>query len=90
MIFEFDPKKSRFNLAKHGIDFVAAQRLWEGPSVEFPARQEFENRFAIIGPIDNKLYTCIFTIREERIRIISCRRSREKEARLYEKTISQT
>lgn len=89
MKFEFDPKKSLANLAKHGIDFMTAQRLWDEPSVEFPARQEIENRFAIIGPIDDKLYTCIFTIREECIRIISCRRSREKEAALYEKTIAQ-
>lgn len=77
------------NLEKHGVDFVTAQLLWEGPSLEFTARSEIENRFAIIGPIDDKLYTCIFTIRDECIRIISCRRSREKEAKLYEKTIAQ-
>ncbi len=27
--FEFDDDKSRANLAKHGIDFVAAQELWQ-------------------------------------------------------------
>lgn len=90
MNFEFDPKKNRDNLARHGIDFIEAQQIWEGPSVEFAARQEFENRFAIIGPIADKLYTCIFTIREEHIRIISCRRSRDKEIKLYEKTIHKT
>ncbi len=89
MKFEFDPKKSQANLAKHGIDFVIAQRLWEEPSVEFAARQEFEDRFAIIGPMGDKLYTCVFTIREDRIRIISCRRSRAKEMKLYEKTITK-
>jgi len=26
--FEFDPEKSAANLAKHGIDFEAAQALW--------------------------------------------------------------
>ncbi|WP_197473799.1 BrnT family toxin, partial [Oleiphilus sp. HI0066] len=26
--FEFDPKKSKSNLEKHGIDFVTAQDLW--------------------------------------------------------------
>ena len=29
MQFEFDPEKSRANQAKHGIDFVEAQRLWD-------------------------------------------------------------
>jgi uncharacterized DUF497 family protein len=89
MKFEYDPKKSQANLTKHGIDFATAQALWEGLSLEFTARSEIENRFAIIGPIENKLYTCIFTIRDECIRIISCRRSREKEAKLYEKTIAE-
>lgn len=87
MEFEFDAGKSQVNRIKHGIDFQRAQLLWDGPSVEFAARQEFENRFAIIGPIDGKLYTCIYTIRGERIRIISCRRSRPQEASLYEKNV---
>lgn len=90
MDFEYDPKKSQANLEKHGIDFEKAKRLWEGPFVEFAAREEYENRFAIIGPIEGKLYTCIYTLRGDRVRFISCRRSREKEARLYEKSIKGT
>lgn len=27
--FEFDPAKSTANKAKHGIDFVEAQALWD-------------------------------------------------------------
>ena len=29
MEFEYDPQKSARNLAKHGIDFGEAQRLWD-------------------------------------------------------------
>lgn len=29
MEFEYDPAKSAKNLAKHGIDFEAAQRMWD-------------------------------------------------------------
>ncbi|KAB2841274.1 BrnT family toxin [bacterium] len=87
MNFEFDAAKSRSNLQKHGIDFEAAQEIWKGPYVNFLARAEFENRFAIIGPWNGKLYTCIYTIRGDRIRIISCRRSREGEVKLYEKSL---
>lgn len=90
MEFEFDEEKSHTNREKHGIDFVKAQKLWQGPSIEFAARQEYENRFAIIGVVDAKLYTCIYTVRGEKIRIISCRRSRGKERKLYEKEIKQT
>jgi len=90
MEFEFDEKKSRANRLKHGVNFHRAGLIWEGPYVEYAAKRKFENRFAIIGPIEDKLHTCIYTIRGDRIRIISCRRSRRKEAMLYEKTISKT
>lgn len=29
--FEWDPEKSRKNFEKYGIDFVAAQALWNRP-----------------------------------------------------------
>lgn len=87
MEFEFDAHKSQLNRLKHGIDFLQAQKIWEGPYVEFKAKSEFENRFAVIGLIDDKLYTCIVTWRGQNIRIISCRRAREGEQKLYEKNI---
>ena len=36
--FEYDLAKSEANLAKHGIDFNAAQELWDDPNlIEIPA-----------------------------------------------------
>ncbi len=90
MEFEYNEEKSRSNRAKHGIDFLEAQALWDSPHVEFSAMSQFENRFALIGMLRGKLYTCIYTIRDERIRIISCRCSRRKEANLYEKSVFKT
>lgn len=90
MKFEFDPEKSKANMSKHGLDFIKAQDLWKGPFIEFSAKSEYENRFALIGTLGNKLYTCIFTLRGDSVRIISCRRSQEKEILLYEKTIKKT
>ncbi len=90
MEFEFDPEKDQANQEKHRIDFARAQQLWHGPSVDFAARQEYENRFARIGLLKGKLYTCIYTLREDRIRIISCRRSRKNEEVLYAKGIKDT
>ena len=29
MEFEYDPRKSKMNKNKHGIDFIEAQLLWE-------------------------------------------------------------
>ncbi len=85
MYFEFDGQKSRLNKIKHGVDFHEAQKIWDGPYMEFMAKSDFEHRFAVIGPLDGKLFTCIVTWRNEKIRIISCRRAREKEQKLYEK-----
>jgi uncharacterized DUF497 family protein len=85
MEFEFDPSKSEQNKAKHGIDFVKAQALWEDVDLlEVPARVEDEPRFLVVGRIGRKHWSAVITYREERIRIISVRRSREKEIELYE------
>ena len=85
MGFEFDPQKSRQNLAKHGIDFVEAQKLWDDPMLlEIPARTEDESRSIVIGTIDTKHWSAIITYRGENIRIISARRSRPEEVALYE------
>jgi len=83
--FEFDEAKSQANLDKHGIDFVAAQRLWKDPYLlEIRAKSEDEPRFALIGKIGEKHWSAVVTYREERIRLISVRRSRKKEVELYE------
>ncbi len=86
MTFEFDEQKSRTNKLKHGIDFIEAQSLWDDPyAFELPSLQrEEEERFLVLGQINAKNYTAIITYRETKIRIISVRRSREKEKKLYE------
>lgn len=85
MLFEFDEAKSRSNKAKHGIDFVEAQELWlDDMLVELEARSEDEPRFVVIGLIGGKHYSAVITYRDDRIRLISVRHSREKEVALYE------
>ncbi len=83
--FEFDDQKSRSNLEKHGIDFQAAQQLWRDPDLlEVPVRTDSEQRFLVVGTIENKHWTSIITYRGDSIRIISVRRSRTSEVREYE------
>lgn len=84
MRFEFDPKKSAANLAKHGIDFVGAQRLWTDPDrLEVPARSLLEPRYQVIGRIGQKTWSAFITYRHETIRIISVRRARPEEEERY-------
>jgi len=84
-LFEFDLAKSDSNLAKHGIDFVEAQALWDDPMLlEIPAKTEDEPRFLVIGLIEGKHWSAVITYRGVNIRLISVRRARAEEVALYE------
>ena len=85
MTFEWDEKKSKSNLKKHGIDFETAKALWlDDNRVEIHAPHPIEDRTIIIGKLHGKLWTAIYTMRCDTARIISVRRSRTKEVMLYE------
>lgn len=86
MTFEYDENKSKSNKLKHDIDFEEAKVLWDDPyAFELPALQsEAEERFLVLGQINSKNYTAIITHRGANIRIISVRKSREKEIKFYE------
>lgn len=83
--FDFDPRKSRSNQEKHGIDFIEAQRLWEDSlRIEIPAKTVDETRTVVIGRIGEKVWSAIVAEREGKTRIISVRRARRKEVEIYE------
>ena len=85
MEFEWDENKSRANKSKHGIDFNTATELWnDRDRIEIQTNFPAENRNAMIGRIEDKIWTAIFTVRVHAIRIISVRRARRKETKLYE------
>ena len=85
MRFEYDPAKSAANLVKHGIDFAAAQTLWDDPGmIEAPARTTDEPRFVSVGRIGGRHWTAVWTLRDEVVRIISVRRARTEEIGYYE------
>jgi len=71
--------------SKHGINFEQAQLLWSDPErVEIQAKSTTEPRSMIIGQVDGKHWSAIATYRNENIRIISVRRSRDDEVDFYE------
>ena len=83
--FEYDDDKSLANLKKHGINFLAAQALWNDPDLlEVQARCDDEPRFLLVGLIGTKHWSAIVTYRDGTIRLISVRRSRTREVELYE------
>ena len=59
--------------------------MWDDPfRVEIKASYPDEDRSVLIGRVEKKIGTAIFTVRDEAIRIISVSRARKREAILYE------
>ena len=67
------------------FDFVEARNLWDDSrSFSFHAKSDDEPRFAMVAELNEKLWVAFYTIREDRVRIISVRRARKGEEILYE------
>jgi len=59
--------------------------LWDDEDrLEIPAKTLDELRFLVVGKINNKYWSAVITYRGEKIRIISVRRSRDEEIKIYE------
>jgi uncharacterized DUF497 family protein len=85
-MFEWNSEKSDRNLEKHGISFYESTQIWQSKHLtmsSIASSKGGENRSATIGFIRGKLYTAIWTQRAEKIRIISVRRSRENEQKIF-------
>ncbi|HEY7391715.1 MAG TPA: BrnT family toxin [Bryobacteraceae bacterium] len=89
--FEWDERKNRANIAKHGIGFEEARRVFSDPNVIIRRDRviEGEERLHAIGYVERVLLV-VHTMREEGlgaiIRIISARKATPSERRLYEET----
>jgi uncharacterized DUF497 family protein len=83
--FEYDENKSKSNKEKHGIDFKEAQNLWKDLMGSI-SRSKYANeeRTILVAQYGGKHYTAIYTVRGDKIRIISVRRSRDNEVAQYE------
>ncbi len=85
IVFEYDQQKSESNKRKHGIDFEEAKVLFYGKTIVVEAKEvDGEMRLMAIGKINDKCYSAIYTYRHTSIRLISVRRSRKIEEKIYE------
>ncbi|HPA45841.1 MAG TPA: BrnT family toxin [bacterium] len=85
MDYEWNEDKNRFNLAKHGIDFADAIRVFDGPTVEYmDDRTDYgEPRFIALGSVHSAEIVVVYTLRQGRIRIISARKATRNERQKY-------
>ncbi len=84
MKFEFDPNKSATNAEKHGISFVEAQAIWaDERSIDLASTVTGEPRRLAVGLVGTQLWTAVWTLRGDAVRIISVRRSRKDEVQKW-------
>jgi hypothetical protein len=83
-MFEFDKNKSESNKRKHGISFESARKLWKDPQrVEVPSIWVEETRILLIAKLEKEIWAAIYTLRNKKIRIISVRKARNNEKKVY-------
>jgi uncharacterized protein len=84
--FQWDDAKAADNFAKHGVSFESARLVFRDPfAVEvLDDRQDYgEDRYAIIGMVEDRLLFVAYTMRDDAIRIISARAAEPFERRDY-------
>ena len=83
MEYEWDCPKRRSNLEKHLVDFSVIYGFdWDTAVIEFDDRHD-EPRWVAIGYIGLRLFTVVYTTRDDMTRIISVRKSDPGEMRYY-------
>ena len=84
-MFEWDSAKNSDNLAKHGVDFEDAIRIFDGLVIEaVDRRREYgEERIAAVGTVNGLHLLVVYTWRGQSRRIISARRANKYEREAY-------
>jgi uncharacterized DUF497 family protein len=77
---EWDEAKREANIAKHGIDFVAAVKVFDGPFIEIEDRRRNygERRYQAFGEIETGVIQVVYTWRDDRRRIIRRQEGQKK------------
>jgi uncharacterized DUF497 family protein len=87
LVFEWDSDKAASNATKHGIDFHEIVHVWRDPCALFLAvEHESEARYLLLGALDDRIVTVVFTVRKQAIRLISARYASREERRRYAQT----
>ena len=85
MDFEWDDAKAELNRQKHNVDFANATRVFLDPFriEEYDDDEMDEERFNVIGIVDDLMLVVTCTMRDAMCRIISARRAERHEKRRY-------
>jgi hypothetical protein len=81
--FEWDEQKRVTTLAKHGIDFVDAVRVFYSSPLIVQSSIGAEQRWLAIGTLDGVAITVVFTMRGSVTRLVTVRKARRNERKRY-------
>jgi uncharacterized DUF497 family protein len=85
MQFEWDKNKAKSNFKKHGVDFAEATSvLKDEAAITLHDEHPTEDRYITIGINDiGQLLLIVYTVRNNKIRIISARKANNSEYQQY-------
>lgn len=88
MKIEFDPDKNQRNIKERQIPFELVEEFeWETALIQEDKREDYsETRFCALGYIGIRMYHLVFTLRNDRIRVISLRKANRREVNRYAET----
>lgn len=87
MNFEWDEAKSEACFRERGFDFTYAARAFFDPDrlIQADTRHSYgEERYQLLGKIEQRLFVVVYTPRDDVLRIISARKANQREVRHYE------
>ncbi|MGH6826650.1 BrnT family toxin [Methyloceanibacter sp.] len=85
--FEWHEAKRAENWAVHEVDFEDAKAMFRQPHICAPSKRGTEGRWLAVGRLHETEITVVYTMREDRCRIISARRARSDERETYHQAI---
>ncbi|MFA4995438.1 MAG: BrnT family toxin [Bdellovibrionales bacterium] len=84
-MFEWDEEKNEINRTKHNVAFEHAQLIFDGSTLEaIDDRQDYgEIRVGAFGETEGEVFFVVYTMREEKHRLISARHASSRERDIY-------
>lgn len=91
MIIEFDPAKRQRTLDERGLDFEAIVDVFNGfYLVRTDDRKDYgEERNIMLGALGDGLVVCVWTQRDNAVRVISMRSADDDEREIYRRELAR-
>ena len=89
MRFTWSEAKRALNIQQHGLDFVDAQRVFDGPTFTYEDdRFDYsEQRFVSLGLLDGMVVSIVHSESPRLIRVISFRKATKHEQAIFFKNL---